>query len=480
MITAESVFREHLGNALSDYGGHLYMFVEALRAGDIPDEQHARVPGLIEQLKQYLKSHDQPEEDSLLLRYGLIVPGLLNGYVPPITGVFPERGGLYEDKVMEIATLVLRLRGALDLTRLAMPQLSPDSETLLVAAAERVRTPIPDEQWISWHLEIEENEVSLLVAQALQYLDDSSKENKRIGTNVLGALAAFRRDGLGIHASELVQHEEYGHVYRDASSAVAHQLIEQIEKSTVAPGWLLMSLAWTRGEAAREAFVRWRENPPTWATGRFAELETFLRHAGWSLDAQGKRKDLISLQCYRLNTTADKDTSSEVPCRVSSGDTCGHCGGPLAWLFDFSVLPAQLFSGMRSMAPRRVLACLHCASYGGTVYSKYSEDGSAVVLPVSGKADFPYQDDRPPCTLYLRKEEWTPFAAAEPFGISNTLGGIPMWVQGAEFPDCPECQKPMPFLAQFDCSSQKPCEEGVYYAFFCGTCRVAAVSYQQT
>jgi hypothetical protein len=61
---------------------------------------------------------------------------------------------------------------------------------------------------------------------------------------------------------------------------------------------------------------------------------------------------------------------------------------------------------------------------------------------------------------------------------SSTLGGVPMWVQDTDHPRCVECGRVMTFLAQHDNGPLK--EEGVYYAFFCSSCYIVAVNYQQT
>jgi hypothetical protein len=61
---------------------------------------------------------------------------------------------------------------------------------------------------------------------------------------------------------------------------------------------------------------------------------------------------------------------------------------------------------------------------------------------------------------------------------ASTVGGVPMWLQDAEYPRCIECDRYMSFLAQHDNGPLG--EEGIYYAFYCARCRISAVSYQQT
>ena len=61
----------------------------------------------------------------------------------------------------------------------------------------------------------------------------------------------------------------------------------------------------------------------------------------------------------------------------------------------------------------------------------------------------------------------------------SQIGGLPSWVQDAEYPCCPECRRTMTFIAQLD-KGHFPANEGIYYAFLCATCRITSTTYQQT
>lgn len=59
-----------------------------------------------------------------------------------------------------------------------------------------------------------------------------------------------------------------------------------------------------------------------------------------------------------------------------------------------------------------------------------------------------------------------------------TATAVAMWVQDAASLRCLECSREMTFLAQHD--NLPLHEEGAFYGFFCGACRITAVNYQQT
>lgn len=211
-------------------------------------------------------------------------------------------------------------------------------------------------------------------------------------------------------------------------------------------------------------------------------LEEYAHHAAWALNSLGEPSELISLPCYPLVPYKDGSPSTfVVPCRTPIEERCPTCGGALAWLFDFSGLPAQFFSGERAAAPRRILFCRACAC-DSPIFSRYKPDGTSEWHPANYGGGAATEVTRLPQLRELVATPRPPFAAAQIFGLGDatSLGGIPMWLQDAAYPRCPDCQAVMSFLAQFDNSSMPEAEEGIYYTLFCDQCRVAAVGYQQT
>lgn len=61
----------------------------------------------------------------------------------------------------------------------------------------------------------------------------------------------------------------------------------------------------------------------------------------------------------------------------------------------------------------------------------------------------------------------------------NRIGGEPTWIQDPDYPACPSCATPMPFLAQLDWSHLID-GEGITYILWCQPCAVSAILYQST
>jgi hypothetical protein len=335
---------------------------------------------------------------------------------------------------------------------------------------------------LGWFTQLSPDEADQLAKQAVEFLDSDDSPVHKIGIELLQRLACFRTAPLPVaYCQSLIEREVFwpSSLYRDSGDAVAEQLVLRVETSLerLSLNHLLLALAWTRSAAAKRAFLKWSTQPPEWTSELHVTPAEYLPGAGWTLE-NGERRDLMGRNCFRL-APAKRDSSRIVHCRVRTGKRCPSCGGPLAWLFDFSKIPARYFSREFAEAPRRLLCCLHCACYE-PVFTSYRDGADGEWLSGHEPCEFPYAGGWEACSHALEEAPIPPFACAEPFGLqdASTFGGIPTWLQDADYPRCLECSRLMTFLAQHDNGSHR--EEGVYYAFFCALCRIAAVAYQQT
>jgi hypothetical protein len=239
-------------------------------------------------------------------------------------------------------------------------------------------------------------------------------------------------------------------LYRGSGEGVADRLISLIDQSghQLRLDHVLLSLAWTRSAAASQAFRRWTERPPLWSSHLHLAPAEYLHYAGWCLEANGQRRDLIFLVCYRL-PLADAQEPKSLRCRIPIGQNCPSCGGPLSWLFDFSENGEQFFVGEFANAPRKVLSCLHC-SCTCPVYTTYR--GQEAWHSGNQTSKHPYSGSPEVCIRKIDGLPSSPFASAEAFALddASSLGGIPMWLQDVEYPRCIDCSRPMTFLAQHD------------------------------
>lgn len=147
--------------------------------------------------------------------------------------------------------------------------------------------------------------------------------------------------------------------------------------------------------------------------------------------------------------------------------------------------PRLAFLGLRS-AQLRVARCEFCSPYA-TIYTDVDLSGgvhwSASNGPRprdfdSGWVEYPLIGRQ----LVLGPRRRTP---AETVGVyqgahNSELGGHPNWIQDAEYPVCPGCQRRMMFLGQVETTDVIEGAEGITYAFLCAECLKTATTYQQT
>ncbi|MCI0739685.1 MAG: hypothetical protein L0Y72_11615 [Gemmataceae bacterium] len=428
-----------------------------------------------------------PEDDPFLLRYGLTVPGTQRGIVPPLKVLEENRGGFSARRQREAEGEIRRLQEALAIGRFFFSHLDGDSQQAileLTALCNRLPRACDAELLLEFR-QLSEVQAEQLADDAMRCVDAEDKPLVDVGTQILQRLACFRDAGLTEATCDaLIARSIFwpSSLYRDASDSVASRLVELIDKvpDELALNHLLLALAWTRSEAAPQAFRTWSQHVPRWADSLHVPVQEYSPSAGWCLDEAGNRRDVISLDCYRLVGPSDSATAN-VTCRKTLSDNCPSCGGPQGVLFDFTEANEDRFTGVLAEAPRRVSYCLHCSCYGA-VFTRYYPDGTTDWLSPIEPSEFAYEDgySPKPCYRTLEPSAIPPFAYAHPFGLADasTLGGIPMWLQDARFPRCIDCGRLMTFLAQHDNGPLG--EEGIYYAFFCAECRVAGVTYQQT
>ncbi|MGI8979450.1 MAG: hypothetical protein ACR2FY_09505 [Pirellulaceae bacterium] len=475
----------HVAIALRNYGGNFCFESQIVEKEWLPAENEPGVQHHLELLRQHLAKIGCPEDDTFVLRLGLTVPGMQRGIVPPYRVLEANRGGFSARRLREAERYIIDMREALAIARRFFPSLSTGTQQAVAELADLSQRQLApkDMDWLKVFGELKPDEAEQLAKRAVDCLSSHGDSVKEIGTNILQRLASFRFPPLSeacCHATVEWRVFSPPSLYRESGDDVAVRIISLINETPVSASLnqLLLALAWTRSAAALHTFQQWSKKSPIWASELYVPPEEYLPNAGWCLSGDGLRRDLIVPKCVRL-VPSDGAAHRSIPCRTRSEEMCPSCGGPLSWLFDFSQLGAEDFSSVFAEAPLKVLCCLHCAC-SGPVFSTYRADGTAAWLSPNGPSEFAYSGDRAACVRRLADSPCPPFACAEVFALddASSIGGIPMWLQDAEFPRCIKCRELMTFLAQHDNGSLR--EEGIYYAFFCAPCHVAAVNYQQT
>lgn len=280
-----------------------------------------------------------------------------------------------------------------------------------------------------------------------------------------------------------------GILYKEARSAIRDELIHRVERDSANRNHLLLSLAWIGDEEVIRLFAKWRQNPPRWASKLFVPPENYAYEAGWELDQDGQKRLLFHPESFHFEVCGEEvgiaePAQSAVVTLQTDDQACPWCGGKLMVLFDYNLQhPLIRFLNLPGQQ-LRIATCMHCNCYG-TVFMKVELDGSYSWNEYNIVPDFLPEtepDEELPWRAMRLSERlmgtyegayWTLEAS------TSQIGGHPAWIQDAEYPACPCCSETMKFIGQIDMEHAAD-SEGIYYAFLCRACLIAAVNYQHT
>jgi len=276
-------------------------------------------------------------------------------------------------------------------------------------------------------------------------------------------------------------------IFRDAPVDVRDYLIEQVSKGsdTVSLNHILRALAWIGDERVVHLFYEWKKNPPKWRNKLYVSPEEYSLEAGWELTEGGERRDLFYTDCYAIKK---KNSTKDEPVLLlqTQDKKCEWCGGDLVNLFSFD-LTDSLFQFMDLNGVRLNIATCHVCNCYGAIYTDIDTDGAAHWSKLNIKPQYlcDTTDEEaiiPKEPIGMSRVKRNCYHAASQFleTTFSQIGGHPTWIQDAEYPKCPKCSKHMKFIGQVDWADIVEYGEGMYYAFICEECNIAATNYQQS
>lgn len=368
--------------------------------------------------------------------------------------------------------------------------------------------PAREAQLLSTYRTLTPEQAHDLALFALEAFDARPHPQDDQARNLLKDLAIFMPGCLHAIYPELIKRGIFypGEMYLGADAQTRDRLIAMIDESREHDFLLhsvLACLAWIGDDVALASFRRWRAAPPAWwqqlpfhwwqtVPYQPPTLERCAKEAGWELTREGGRRELF-VQGWRqlvpIETAQVQEDSGSVMAGMQYGEHCAWCGRPLAWLFDLDLgNPALAFLGMPGKR-LHIPACEWCG-LSATTYAEVDFSGGSHWSQVNGPKPA-HIDDRPDAYGPGWKEQRfrvSPLSANpyEPLtshtGLNpSRLGGLPRWIQAADYPPCPECQRTMRFIGQLETSAiVRWHPEGITYAFVCIECGKAATVYQQT
>lgn len=271
-------------------------------------------------------------------------------------------------------------------------------------------------------------------------------------------------------------------LYKDADELVRDRLIAMLDneetENTLDINGILVALAEIADEEVVKVFKRWEENPPKWREKLYAGPKTYALEGNWCIE-DGEKKSLIFDKCFAIVKDEDvKDLHSNLYGGPVE-ERCPHCDSQYVNLLKIDGEYRQL-QGFGIKGKLSVTTCMSCLPYGDFIFSKYDEEGnSKVVYHESGYGDEIDDEDQ---TLaeehcFILSEKPAAMRYCSKWEDSSAIGGVPQFINDANYPACPECGKMMKHLALL---GEEYTQYGNIYVQVCQDCRIAATSYQQT
>ncbi|MER7167869.1 hypothetical protein ABT336_17585 [Micromonospora sp. NPDC000207] len=266
-------------------------------------------------------------------------------------------------------------------------------------------------------------------------------------------------------------------LYRGAGPDVVAQAVERVDGGRQ-PGQLnhlLLILAHIRDPAAEAALRRWEEQPPSGLDRLHLSPLGYAVTAGWTVDSEGRRRDLCAPVAYRLVMTPTAPDAA--------APTCPWCESPLMTLLDLDPADPRVAGVLAHTGwSGRLLftTCLGCACYT-TLYSRVTPDGGSTWAPENSAPRHLHRSTEDPPALLpsVGPARTSAYQASAWHPEGSTLGGHPDWIQDAEHPDCLVCGQTMDYVALVG-GADLDSGEGAHYLHLHAPCGVTAVTYQQS
>lgn len=275
-------------------------------------------------------------------------------------------------------------------------------------------------------------------------------------------------------------------LYYHAPSKIRDGLIDALlhTASEKDAGNLLCCLAMQGDDRSLETLLYLEKNPCPWRENLYVNPSIYAQCGGWTFDQDGKRRELIYPTCFPMVKGDPKKDHASVIGRPR-GDSCPHCGGKFVDMLVLDCNDPRL-SFLEIDGIFTATCCPSCVCFTEASFSRFSPDGGSTPLSAKLMVDnienYVGETGLQELTsnaFVLGQTPVPPFFGANCEDV-NTIGGFANWVQDWQYTACPDCGRPMKYLAQIQWDTVIDCSEGTLYIEVCPECRIASMHHQQT
>ncbi|MBE1553965.1 hypothetical protein [Sporosarcina limicola] len=163
---------------------------------------------------------------------------------------------------------------------------------------------------------------------------------------------------------------------------------------------------------------------------------------------------------------------------------CPHCGCQMIDVLRLDGLDER-FSYLEVDGVLTISICPNCITFIEETFVRYDETGRSEIIPYEASLEMENYCSEADL-LEMNGNQLTLSAEAVPMHYASggdeviTIGGLPDWVQDAEFATCSDCDQTMKFLAALPWNALMDGSEGTLYIEICTDCRTLCLFHQQT
>lgn len=337
-------------------------------------------------------------------------------------------------------------------------------------------------------LALSQEEIDEAIQQICREIEDTGELDKEEGlfTRLLNyrdintskiAKAAFQKSVF--HPCEL---------YKDAPEDVIKAMMEMIKQDDTASmlaNSLLRCLAVYGGEEVYRLFLELEKHPRKWREKLYVGPASYAVEGGWSFDSDGRYIKTNFDQCYPMvKGTSEEREKSPVKIGARTREKCPKCGCGIVNLMEIDGRDSRLdFLGLGGVIKAK--CCPNCVAFSEGDYCRYTIDGESEFI--SDEKSYVPEDylgekgvEELVSNTYILGESPVPPRYAADWEGGSSIGGHAFWIQDCEIKRCPDCGKPMKYLAQIQWDTVLDAAEGNAYLEICKDCQVIVVLHQQT
>lgn len=274
-------------------------------------------------------------------------------------------------------------------------------------------------------------------------------------------------------------------IYKNAPDSVVKAMIDMLMKDdTEIANNLLLCLAAHGGDEVFHAFLELEKNPRAWRKKLYTDPSVYATYGGWSYDKDGVFLETNFDTCYPMvKGTLEEKEHSPVKIGTKTDAKCSRCGCQIVNLMEIDGRDPRLaYLGIGGKVKAR--CCPNCFAFSDGDFCRYTEDGESEFVMGENTCQEDYLGDSGVEELssntYVLGDTPVPLRYAADWEGGSSVGGFSFWIQDCEIKHCPDCGKPMKYLAQIQWDTVLDGMEGNAYIEICKDCKVMVVLHQQT